>query len=161
MSESVDFQSVQSEISSSSNYNVVRCNCNREANVVRAWTPKNPGRRFYGCSGFGARDKKKACNFFRWYDLEKPHGWQHLDLLEARDIIQEQKDEIADLRTKVSSLTHSSELEDKLKKKGEECEALKREVVMLREKSSVIRNVVVSSVGFGVFVGGIMVMSKW
>ncbi|CAH8389470.1 unnamed protein product [Eruca vesicaria subsp. sativa] len=35
---------------------------------------------------------------FQWFDLEKSHGWQHLALLEARDIIFEQKEELANLR---------------------------------------------------------------
>lgn len=49
----------------------------------------------------------ESCNFFRWYDVEDPHGWQHLALLEARDIIREKKEEIAKLREKVRPLTHA------------------------------------------------------
>ncbi|CAH8359605.1 unnamed protein product [Eruca vesicaria subsp. sativa] len=150
MSESVNFQSVysQSAISSSSDDNGVLCDCKRKAKVVRAWTRENPGRRFYGCSGYRVGNGCESCNFFRWYDVEKPHGWQHLALQEARDIIREQKAEIANLRTK--------------KEKDEQCEALKREVLILNERSYVLRNVLVASaVGFGVAVGGIMVMSKW
>lgn len=94
--------------------------------------------------------------------------WQYLALQEAREIMQEQKEEIANLRAKVRSLTHecsnefSRELEDEMKEKGEECEALKREVLILSERSSMLRNSLVASyVGFGVVVGGIMVMSRW
>ncbi|KAF8113888.1 hypothetical protein N665_0044s0003 [Sinapis alba] len=100
MSESVNFQSVysQSVISSSSNNHVVLCDCNRKAKVVSAWTRENPCRRFYGCCGFRVGNGHESCNFFRWYDVEKPHGWQHLALQEARDIIRGQKEEIANLR---------------------------------------------------------------
>ncbi|CDY42340.1 BnaC02g17170D [Brassica napus] len=170
MSESVNFQSAcsQSVISSSRNNNGVLCHCKCEAPIVRAWTRENPGRRFYGCRGFGVGNGHESCNFFRWYDVEKPHGWQYLALQEAREIMQEQKEEIANLRAKVRSLTHecsnefSRELEDEMKEKGEECEALKREVLILSERSSMLRNALVASyVGFGVVVGGIMVMSRW
>lgn len=164
MSESVNFQSAcsQSVISSSSNNNGgVLCDCKRKAKVVRAWTRENPGCRFYGCSGYRVGNGGDSCNFFRWYDVEKPHGWQHLALQEAREIIQKQKAEIANLKSKVE-ISSELELEDIFKEKDEECEALKREVLILRERSSVLRNVLVaSSVGFGVAVGGIMVMLKW
>lgn len=56
--------------------------------------------------------------------MEKPEGWQHLALLEARDIIREQKEEISSLREKVRSSTHgcenseiSSELMEIMKKR--------------------------------------------
>ena len=38
--------------------------------------------------------------------MEKPHGWQHLALLAARDIIREQKEELAVLRNKVTIPNH-------------------------------------------------------
>ncbi|KAF8079834.1 hypothetical protein N665_0998s0013 [Sinapis alba] len=78
MSERVNFQSVysQSAISSSSNKNVVPCDYKRKAKVVSAWTRENPDRRFYGFSGFRVGNGHESCNFFRWYDVEKPHGWQ-------------------------------------------------------------------------------------
>ncbi|KAF2568147.1 hypothetical protein F2Q68_00027129 [Brassica cretica] len=87
-----------------------------------------------------------ACQFlqlFRWYDVEDPHGWQHLALLEAWDIIREKK-------------RGNREVE------GEEVEALKRDVLILRERSAVLRNVLVaSSIGFSVVIASIMVMSKY
>ncbi|KAF8084013.1 hypothetical protein N665_0738s0002 [Sinapis alba] len=77
MSERVNFQSVysQSAISSSSNNNVVPYDCKHKAKVVSAKVvSENPGRRFYGCSGFRVGNGHESCNFFRWYDVEKPHG---------------------------------------------------------------------------------------
>ncbi|KAL0657466.1 hypothetical protein Bca4012_078051 [Brassica carinata] len=112
MSQSDNFQSVnsQSAISSSSTVHRVLCDCNRKAKIERAWTCENPGRRFFGCK-----------------------GRQHLALLAARDIIREQKEELAVLRNKV-----------------------------LGERSAVFRNVLVaSSVGFAIILGEMIVMSKY
>lgn len=50
-----------------------------------------------------------SVTFFRWYDVEKPHRWQHLVIFEARDIIREKKEEITNLRENVRPLTHDSE----------------------------------------------------
>ncbi|KAF3495774.1 hypothetical protein DY000_02057910 [Brassica cretica] len=109
------------------------------------------------------------CNFFRWFDVEKPHGWQHLALLAARDIIREQKEELAVLRNKVTIPNHegsnmdiSNEFVKKFKEKVEECEALKKEVLILGERSDVFHNVLVaSSVGFAIILGGMIVMPKY
>ncbi|CAH8357936.1 unnamed protein product [Eruca vesicaria subsp. sativa] len=143
---------------SSSNDNVVACDCNRPTKIVRSWTRENPGRRFLSCRGHRVGSDFESCNFFRWYDVEKPHGWQNLALLEAWDTIREQKEEIANLREHVRSVNHvsenleiSSELMVSMKQKNEECEALKIEVLILKERSSVLRNVLVaSSMGFAV-----------
>jgi len=171
MSQSDNFQSVnsQSAISSSSTEHGVLCDCNRKAKIERAWTRENPGRRFFGCNGRRVRNGYENCNFFRWFDVEKPHGWQHLALLAARDIIREQKEELAVLRNKViipnhegSNMDISNEFVEKFKEKVEECEALKKEVLILGERSAVFRNVLVaSSVGFAILLGGMIVMSKY
>ncbi|CAH8377768.1 unnamed protein product [Eruca vesicaria subsp. sativa] len=64
----------------------VLCNCKTLAQVVQAWTDDNLGRRFYSCKGRMVNHGYESCNFFRWYDdVESPHGWQHLALLEARE----------------------------------------------------------------------------
>lgn len=39
-----------------------------------------------------------------WFDVDKPHGWQHVALLEARDIISRQKEKVKGLREIISSL---------------------------------------------------------
>lgn len=118
----------QSEISSSNENGSVSCNCNRPAKIFRAWTRENPGRRFWRCTGRRVANGWDSCNFFRWRDVEEPEGWQHLALLEARDIIREQKVEISDLREKVRLSTHgsenseiSSELMEKMKEENEAC----------------------------------------
>ncbi|KAJ1687008.1 hypothetical protein LUZ63_018398 [Rhynchospora breviuscula] len=49
--------------------NLQCCHCNEVAVLTTAWTPKNPGRRFFGCRFYG---KPGACRFFRWYDEEIP-----------------------------------------------------------------------------------------
>ncbi|CAN6823041.1 hypothetical protein Bca4012_006289 [Brassica carinata] len=166
MSESGNFVAANSEsiISSSLTKHGIRCDSNLTANPVRVWTRKNPGRRFLSCRGRRVGRDYVKCDFCQWFDLEPPHGWQHLSLLEARDIINEQKEEISKLRNQVSKQPHqnshvqiSNDLVEQLNDKSEECEALKRAVLVLTERSSVLCNVLVaSSVGFVVVLGGII-----
>ncbi|XP_024013153.1 uncharacterized protein LOC112087468 [Eutrema salsugineum] len=165
--------SASSSTNSFKNETGVLCNCNRSAKIVRAWTIDNPGRRFYSCRGRKFANGYENCNFFRWFDVEKPQGWQHEALLEARNTIREQKEEIKGLRNTVRALTHGgetmegetmenrSEVMEKMKQKMDEYEALKLEVLILRERSTILRNVLLtSSVGFVVVIG-IMAMWKW
>ncbi|CAH8346407.1 unnamed protein product [Eruca vesicaria subsp. sativa] len=162
---------------------VVVCNCNRKAKVVQAWTEDNPGRRFYSCQGRKVSTGYDSCNFFRWYDVEKPHGWQYVALLGARDVIRQQKEEINSLKSQVRALSLENEsigqapsdsnrtLEacETLKGEAEACEALKgevealkREVLILNERSMVYRNVLItSSIGFTVVIGVFMGILKW
>ncbi|XP_013699737.1 uncharacterized protein LOC106403456 [Brassica napus] len=144
MSESDNFQASNSDsiISSSSTEQPVKCACNLTTHPVRVWTRKNPGRRFVSCRGRRVGRQYVKCDIFQWVDQEPPHGWQHLALLEARDIINEEKEELAKLRNELNG-------------KCEECEALKRTVLVLTERSSLLRNLLVgSSFGVGVVLGG-------
>ncbi|VVB11650.1 unnamed protein product [Arabis nemorensis] len=92
----------------SKNDNGVVCKCRRSAKIVRAWTDENRRRRFYGCQGCKVMNGYESCNFFRWFDVEKPHGWQYLALLEARDLIRAQKVEIGNLKNKVRALAREA-----------------------------------------------------
>ncbi|KAF3592907.1 hypothetical protein DY000_02022717 [Brassica cretica] len=72
--------------------------------------------------------------------------------------------EIAKLRNQISKQAHqnsnvqiSNDLVEQLNDKSEECEALKKAMLVLTERISVLRNVLVaSSVGFFVVLGGII-----
>lgn len=155
------------------NENLVACNCNRRTNVIQAWTDENPGRRFYTCKGRKVSNGYERCDFFRWYDVEKPHGWQYFALLGARDVMRQQKTEIESLRNQVRTLSlvneSSVEAPTNSKETLEECEALKgeveafkREVLILNERSRVYRNVLItSSIGFTVVIGVFMGILKW
>ncbi|XP_024015842.1 uncharacterized protein LOC112089100 [Eutrema salsugineum] len=133
----------------------VLCKCMRAAKIVKAWTNDNPGRRFYACPGRKVGNGYESCNFFRWYDVEKPQGWQHLALLEARDVIRDLKDEIM----KFKEVGRAPRRE--LKETCEQCETLKQEVLVLTERSTIYRNVLLSSTfGFAVALGAIFAMSK-
>ncbi|XP_043723809.1 uncharacterized protein LOC122670862 isoform X2 [Telopea speciosissima] len=47
----------------------MQCPCGVGACIVRtSWTEKNPGRKFYGCSGIQGR----KCDFFKWCDSASP-----------------------------------------------------------------------------------------
>lgn len=132
---------------------VVVCNCNREAKVIQAWTVDNPGRRFYTCRGRRGANGYESCNFFQWYDVEKPHGWQYTALLGARNVINQQKEEINNLRNQVSAPSLENQhigrgrvvsVENESSGQNlncEACEVLKREVMVLKERSIVYRNV--------------------
>ncbi|XP_048596424.1 uncharacterized protein LOC125578151 [Brassica napus] len=145
----------------------ILCKCKKLTRVVQAWTDDNPGRRFYGCEGRKVDHGYESCNFFQWYDVERPHGWQYLALLEARDIMRGQKEEIKQMKESMRALTHERERQlespalEELKVSREECEALKREVLVLSERSRVFRNVLISSTfGFVVVLGVMVAMGK-
>lgn len=147
------------------------CNCNRLAKIFQSWTDDNPGRRFYRCPGRKVLNGYESCKFFVWYDVEAPHGWQRDALIGARDVINQQKEEIKSLRNKVRALTIDSESVEQnenerntvyVKQACEECEALKKEVLVLKERSMVNRNVLItSSIGFTVVLGVVVGMLKW
>ncbi|XP_013607562.1 uncharacterized protein LOC106405762 [Brassica napus] len=84
---------------------VVVCNCNIEAKGIQAWTVDDPGRRFYTCEGRRVSNGYQTCNFFRWYEVENPHGWQYTALLGARNVIRQQKEDISNLRNQVRELS--------------------------------------------------------
>ncbi|CAH8320261.1 unnamed protein product [Eruca vesicaria subsp. sativa] len=104
------------------------------------------------------------------YDVEKPHGWQHIALLGARDVIRQQKEEIGNLRNQVKALSLENESIGQTPNdsslicealKGE-VEALNKEVLVLNERSMVYRNVLItSSIGFTVVIGVVMGIMKW
>ncbi|KAG2266671.1 hypothetical protein Bca52824_073750 [Brassica carinata] len=66
------------------------CNCSQPTALTMAWTEENPGRRFYKCDEHG---------FVVWHDKEKSCRWQKQSLLEARDKILTQAEEIKALTT--------------------------------------------------------------
>ncbi|XP_048618447.1 uncharacterized protein LOC106393513 [Brassica napus] len=144
----------------------VVCNCNCLANVVQAWTDDNPGRRFYSCEKRKTGDEYDCCNFFQWYDVEKPHGWQRDALIGARNVNRQQREEIKSLRNKIRALRenmgpNSTDLKEKTEA-CDACEGLKREVLILNERSRVYRNVLItSSVGFTVVLGVFIGVLKW
>ncbi|KAF8094831.1 hypothetical protein N665_0352s0039 [Sinapis alba] len=127
----------------------VVCNCNHLANIIKAWTDDNPRR--------------------SWYDVEKPHGWQRDVLIGARDVMRQQKKEIMSLINKVRALTVDGESVEKKKRSTmyvkqacEECEALKKEVLVLKKRSTVYHNVLITpSIGFTIVIGVIVGMLKW
>ncbi|CDY57911.1 hypothetical protein Bca4012_005895 [Brassica carinata] len=147
----------------------VVCNFNRLANIVQAWTDDNPGRRFYSCKGRRVGNRYDSCNFFDWYDEEKPHGWQYVALLGARDVMRKHKEEIKILRNKVRELAIASErIGENLTDSKQTCEAckaceeLEKEVLILNERSTVYRNVLIaSSIGLTMVLGVFVGMMKW
>ncbi|CAH8313984.1 unnamed protein product [Eruca vesicaria subsp. sativa] len=158
-------QSLSSSTIEFKNQKGVVCYCNRFAKIVQAWTNTNPGRRFYSCDGRKVGNGYDTCKFFRWYDEEKPHGWQHDALIGARDVMRQQKDEINSLRNKVRALTlereNMGETPTDMRQTCETCEKLKWEVLVLNERNKVYRNVLMtSSIGFTIVVVVFIVLLK-
>ncbi|XP_024010843.1 uncharacterized protein LOC112086204 [Eutrema salsugineum] len=137
----------------------LKCHCGKESVVKKAWTDDNLGRRFYGC---GDRNWK-SCNFFRWFDVEKPHGWQKKALVEARDTIQDQLQELKKLRAlvgedgevmasageQIESRADNAENSEVWIELTNENKALKEELALSVEKEKLCRQfVVISWVGF-------------
>ena len=156
---------------------VVVCNCNIEAKVLQAWTVDNPGRRFYTCEGRRVSNGYQTCNFFRWYDVEKPHGWQYTALLGARNVMRQQREEISNLQNQVRELILENvrnggavRLENESSGQNppdsdlncEACEALRGEILVLNERSMVYRNVLITlAIGFTVVICVFMGILKW
>ncbi|KAJ4893713.1 hypothetical protein Rs2_20507 [Raphanus sativus] len=149
---------------------IVLCHCNRKTKVIQAWTDTNPGRRFYTCVGRKVSTGYESCDFFRWYDVKTPHGWQYTALLAARDVMNQQRDEIRDLRNQVRALSLENEgigltpdLEcEACEAHKRKVEALEKEVLVLNERRMVYRNALIaSSIGVTVVIGVFMGISKW
>lgn len=136
----------------------VLCFCNRPPMIVKAWTDVNPGRRFYRCRcTFG-----KGCTFFEWYDIEKPHGWQHQALLEARDEIREQKVENERLK-KLLIVRAEEQLMEVAENTYEDPQQIANntEIMVLKREVTVMRNMfVLAWIGFAVVMGSTIAMLK-
>ena len=61
------------------------CYCNKRSTPAKAWTDDNPGRRFWCCGSHG---------FVDWIDKQEQNEWQKQSLLEARGVMDRQREEI-------------------------------------------------------------------
>ncbi|XP_023644479.1 uncharacterized protein At4g04775-like [Capsella rubella] len=141
------------------------CNCGRATSIVTAWTNENPSRRFFRCAVHG---------LLNWVDEDKPHGWQKVRLLEARDEIKALKEslKIMNEQIRIGSTTFSTDLvkkheEEKMKleievmRANEENKKLGNEVMRANEREKLLRQFVVMSWGgFIVVIAMILVMGK-
>ncbi|RYR08666.1 hypothetical protein Ahy_B05g076466 isoform C [Arachis hypogaea] len=74
-----------------------RCHCGVTSPIRTAWRSNYPGRRFYGCSGYGTSRK---CSFFQWYDPEPPAHYSDVirRLLETNECIRSENTELKKTR---------------------------------------------------------------
>ncbi|KAG2312950.1 hypothetical protein Bca52824_024507 [Brassica carinata] len=79
----------------------VLCHCGVPVKNAKAWTDKNPGRRFYGCERWKT---PLDCEFFQWIDEGEPFGWQKQALIEARNEIWQKDKTIMELKKIISKL---------------------------------------------------------
>ncbi|XP_024009468.1 uncharacterized protein LOC112084550 [Eutrema salsugineum] len=142
-----------------SNYNhqeAPLCHCRKPTKMTQSWTDENPGRMFFRCDTHG---------FSMWADKEKPYGWQKVRLIEAREQIRRQKDEIRELEATLRetqqgidsriSANVTAEMSAEEKKKRE------FEAMASKEREKLLRQfVVVSWGGFIVIAAMILTMVK-
>lgn len=131
------------------------CHCRRQTTMVKSWTNDNPGRWFFRCNVHG---------FFRWVDEEKPHGWQKVSLLEARDQICYQKEEIKRLKDKIEAMNTCGTLaidSNMVENLEAEKNKLECEATISKEREKLLRQfIVISWGGFIVVTAMILTMGK-
>ncbi|XP_057733794.1 uncharacterized protein LOC130948962 [Arachis stenosperma] len=95
----VPFSAIGSSSISSSSVDAPtpRCHCGMRSPIRTAWKCDYPGRRFYGCSGYGTSRK---CSFFQWYDPEPPPRYSDVirRLLETNEGIRSENTELKKTR---------------------------------------------------------------
>ncbi|XP_013669078.1 uncharacterized protein LOC106373453 [Brassica napus] len=65
------------------------CYCGHKTEILKSWSDDNPGRLYF---------RYTVHTFVAWADEETPCMWQKTSLLEARDIMRRQRDEIRHLK---------------------------------------------------------------
>ncbi|XP_024009367.1 uncharacterized protein At4g04775-like [Eutrema salsugineum] len=133
------------------------CKCGRSTTMLKAWTNENPGRRFFKCDAHG---------FVAWADEEKPYGWQKMSLLEARDEIRHNKEEIKLLKESVKALTNQAMSETTTAATSdsrieEEKKKLEYEIMVSKEREKMMRQfIIISWDGFIIVVGMFLAIKK-
>ncbi|KAG2312235.1 hypothetical protein Bca52824_023792 [Brassica carinata] len=92
----------------------VLCHCALPAKNAKAWTDKNPGRRFYECERWKT---SLDCGFFQWIDEGEPFGWQKNEIWQKKKTIMELKKIISKLQV---DLGKNAYLEEDIKKRVSE-----------------------------------------
>ncbi|KAF3517580.1 hypothetical protein DY000_02059704 [Brassica cretica] len=91
-----------SEISSyasvvaNSNDEAPLCHCSQRTHKCISWSDDNLGRRYFNCEDHG---------FVVWYDKAPPCLWQKQSLIESRDKIRRQTNEIKALRDAIGQIS--------------------------------------------------------
>ncbi|XP_018461398.2 uncharacterized protein LOC108832408 [Raphanus sativus] len=75
------------------------CFCKKRSSMAKAWTDDNPGRRFWLCDSHG---------FVEWIDKEEQNDWQKQSLLEARGVMDRQREEIKSLQQCVKTTSQQA-----------------------------------------------------
>lgn len=78
-------QTLSASLGSTANSEGPPSHCSQQTVLTIAWSDDNPGRRFYKCEENG---------FVVWHDKERPCSWQKKSVLEAREKILTQTEEI-------------------------------------------------------------------
>ncbi|XP_024006493.1 uncharacterized protein LOC112083003 [Eutrema salsugineum] len=142
-----------------SNYNqqeAILCHCRKPTKMTQSWTDEKPGRMFFRCDTDG---------FSMWADKEKPYGWQKVRLIEAREQIRRQKEEIRELeaflRETQQGLDSRNSANVTAEMFTEEKKKLEFEAMASKEREKLLRHfVVVSWGGFIVVAAMILTMVK-
>ena len=121
------------------------CYCNKRSTPAKAWTDDNPGRRFWCCGPHG---------FVDWIDKEEQNEWQKQSLLEARGVMDRQREEIRNLKQLLSTASQPATSEDSTALLLEEGDRLaeekkKLEIALITsvEKEKLLRQFIALSMG--------------
>ncbi|KAL1213938.1 hypothetical protein V5N11_002513 [Cardamine amara subsp. amara] len=80
------------------------CDCGDAVVKLISWTDSNRGWGFFKCAAVVCEEPTKGYNYFLWEDIEPPHGWQNIVLLDARDKIRELKVQVDQLKRDLARL---------------------------------------------------------
>ncbi|KAL0701482.1 hypothetical protein Bca4012_057604 [Brassica carinata] len=135
-------QNSSASIGSVPNIDGPPCHCSQPTELVISWSDDNPGRRYYKCEDHG---------FVVWHDKERACRWQKKSLLEARDRILTQSEEIKALCAALRQANAQIAALEVVRSSGSINESLKaiedRVTGHIKQTQTIFRNLVVYSGG--------------
>ena len=130
------------------------CYCKKPTSTAKAWTDDNPGRRFWLCDSHG---------FVDWVDKEEQNEWQKQSLLEARGVMDRQREEIKNLKQLLRTTSQEAPAGDSTEllleegnRLAEEKEKLEIALITSVEKEKLLRQFV--GLSWGGFIVVIIIM---
>ncbi|CAH8391404.1 unnamed protein product [Eruca vesicaria subsp. sativa] len=130
------------------------CYCKKRTSSAKAWRDENQSRRFWCCDSHG---------FVDWIDKEEKNEWKKQSLLDARGVMDRQREEIRNLKQLVRTTSQQVKTEDStalLLEEGdrivEEKKKLETALITSVEKEKLLRQFL--GLFWGVFVVIIVIM---
>ncbi|KAG2247956.1 hypothetical protein Bca4012_088810 [Brassica carinata] len=131
------------------------CYCKKRTSTAKAWIDDNPGRRFWLCDSHG---------FVDWVDKEEQNEWQKQSLLEARGVMDRQREETKNLKQLLRTTCQEAPAEDSTallleegSKLAEEKEKLEIALITSVEKKKLLRQFI--GLSWGGFITTVIIMA--